>query len=551
MLVRLAIRDVVLIDNLELSFTPGYAVLTGETGAGKSILLDALGLALGQRGDPGLIRHGMSQASVVAEFLVPGCRELLEEHGIEPQETLMLKRILQRAGHSKAYINDQPVTVGLLKRFGEELLEIHGQFDRLLTPSTHRAALDAFAKIHHGPVREAFQRWVVAKEALEKARETHLRILEERAFREAQARELTTLNPRHGEEEELLELRQRLSQGQRIYGSLQQAATCLSDTQGALSSLYQAEKAIQRVQDVLGDSGLPLLESLSKAIVETTDVHKTLQDIQYDLRYDPQRLGEIDDRIHALRQAARKYMVTTDALAVLREEAETRLQFLEQGDVIVEDLSQAATEACEHYKAQAGALTKTRLAAKKILEEAIHRELPALKLAQVRFDVKIDPLEANHWSESGMDDVAFYLATNPGQEPGPLAKVASGGELARLMLALKVVLAEENQRCTLIFDEIDQGVGGAVASAIGKRLVQLAQHCQVVAITHSPQVAAMAQLHFRVSKGLSELTGLAHTCVETLTDDQRREELARMLSGQEITGEARAAADRLLQQTGI
>lgn len=545
MLLRLAVQDIVLIDTLELVFEPGLTVFTGETGAGKSIVLDALGLVLGERGDPSLIRQGCDHASVMAEFsYLPSLESVLEEQGIPSQDTLMLRRVLQRTGPSRAYINDSPVSIGFLKRLGEWLLEVHGQFDRLLTPALHRQALDAFARLDNTPVREAYCRWQTLEDAYQKLALEQERHQYNSALLTAQVAELTAIKPRVGEEEELLSLRQRKVHGQRIEDALNQTAALLSGEQGALSALHNADKALQRVHDLLGASGEQTLAALSRGTIEINEVIGLVSQMQRESRYEPQQLQEIDDRLQQLRNMARKYNVTTDALSALLQTAEQSLQQITTAHDDVAALVQEKQQAQEAYRVVSETLHTQRLQAKEALMSSIKAELPALKLERAQFRVEVTELPAAQWGEYGKDAVSFQLATNPGQEPGALAKVASGGELARFMLALKVVLAEENDIHTLVFDEIDQGVSGPVAAAIGERLARLAQNCQVLVITHSPQVAAAAHQHFLVQKSLVE--GQMLTRVHLLTETARREEVARMLSGQEVTPEARAAAGKLL-----
>jgi DNA repair protein RecN (Recombination protein N) len=551
MLVRLAIQDIVLIETLELVFNPGLTVFTGETGAGKSIVLDALGLVLGERGDPGLVRQGCNQASVMAEFSLdtPSVTAMLEEFGIPHQDTLMLRRVLQRTGPSRAYINDSPVSVGLLKRLGEWLLEVHGQFDRLLAPALHRQALDAFAQVDGTAVRGAYQHW----QGLES---THQRLSLEQELQEqngvllaAQVAEIAALNPQPGEEEELLSLRQRMTHGQRIEDALDQTVGVLTGgQQGALQALHGAEKTLQRVQDLLGAPGIHALAALSRSIIEVNEAAGLVTQMHRDNHFEPYRLQEIDDRLQLMRVVARKYMVTTDALVELLETAQQTLQHITDNADGVAALAQQKHQAQQAYVLAADALHAQRLQAKESLVARIKAELPALKLERAQFHVDITPLPQSQWGEHGTDAVVFQVATNPGQEPGALAKIASGGELARLMLALKVVLAQKNDIQTIVFDEIDQGVSGPVAAAIGERLARLAQNCQVLVITHSPQVAAAANQHFLVQKALT--AGQMLTQVSVLTESTRQEELARMLSGQEITQEARAAAGQLLKFMG-
>jgi len=550
MLLRLAVRDIVLIDTLELVFEAGLTVFTGETGAGKSIVLDALGLVLGERGDAGLIRQGCDQASVMAEFscALPSLESFLEEQGIPSQDTLMLRRVLQRTGPSRAYVNDFPVSIGLLKRLGEWLLEVHGQFDRLLTPALHRQALDAFARLDNTAVREAYHHWRTLEEAYQRLALEQERYQYNSVLLAAQVAELMAIKPQVGEEEGLLSVRQRMVHGQRIEDALHQTAGLLSGGQGALTALHSAEKALQRVHDLLGTSGEQALAAISRGTIEVSEAVGLVTHMQRENCYEPHQLQEIDDRLQQLRNIARKYGVTTDALNELLETAQQSLQQIVNNSNDITTLAQEKQQAQEVYRLAASTLHTQRLQARDVLITQIKAELPTLKLERAQFYVEITELLPSQWGEHGMDMVAFKLATNPGQEPGALAKVASGGELARFMLALKVILAQENDIHTLVFDEIDQGVSGPVAAAIGERLARLARACQVLVVTHSPQVAAAANQHFLVQKLLTDGQMLTRVCA--LTDIARQEEVARMLSGQEVTQEARAAAGKLLKLTG-
>lgn len=550
MLSRLVIKDVVLIDTLELAFGDGLTVFTGETGAGKSILLDALGLALGMRGDPSLIRPGCSQAIVIAEFLTQDDRlkEDLRAAGIPDHETLVLRRVLNRTGPSRAYINDQLVTLGLLKDISPYLLEIHGQFDRLLTPISHRKVLDELGQIETKSISFVYAQWKALKEQYEASLATNDRMKVNLAFLQNQVDEIEALKPQPHEESYLLDLRQKLMQQDRIHEGLTQSIQALAGHSGVLTNLHACEKTLTRLQDLLPDKGKQALAALNRGIVEITEAQASLEEQRRDLLAEPWDLAAIDDRLQALRAIARKYGTTPECLGDQLHEAQQQLSLLSSFDEDIAKLQEAKEKTWLAYGEAAKVLHNQRMSAKEILVNRVNQELPALKLEKAQFQVVITELPLEKGTEEGIDSVEFFVTTNPDHPLGPLSKVASGGELSRLMLAMRVALAQQNHPCTLIFDEIDQGTGGAVASAIGERLMRLAEGSQVFVITHSPQIAACASHHILVSK-IQEGERLA-TRAETLSLEEKHEELARMLSGQEITHEARAAAGQLLKRTG-
>ncbi|QNQ09933.1 DNA repair protein RecN [Sphingomonas alpina] len=552
MLTALSIRDVVLIEALDLEFHDGLGVLTGETGAGKSILLDALGLALGARGDTALVRHGTAQAVVTASFDTPHrdgpIAALLNENGldIDSGEPLIIRRIVKADGGSRAFINDQPASAGLLRELGTHLVEIHGQHDDrgLLAPSGHRALLDAFGRIDSGPAARAHRTWRAAESELATAR-AELHIQErDREWLEHAVAELTAFAPETGEEEILATRRAGMQRGEKIADDLRAIADLLEGSDGGLARLRQAARILERVgedHEALGEA----LAAIDRAITEGAEAQDKVDEAAVALAFDPARLEEDETRLFDLRALARKHRVQPDDLAALTEELAARLDRIESGGAGIAALERALAEAAKTYDTEADVLTARRIEAAARLDAAVKGELAPLKLDAARFRTAIAPLAAESWGAAGKDRVEFEISTNPGAPFAALTKIASGGELSRFILALKVALAEEGGAATMIFDEIDRGVGGAVASAIGERLARLAGGTQLLVVTHSPQVAARGGHHLLIAKSHDGI--VTRTGVIVLDDAARREEIARMLSGARITDEARAQADRLLE----
>jgi DNA repair protein RecN (Recombination protein N) len=552
MLTALAIQNIVLIDQLSLEFQPGLSVLTGETGAGKSILLDSLGLVTGDRADSGLVRSGAASGTVSAEFAVPADHpvyELLAEQGLDSAgPDLVLRRQVGADGRSRAFVNDQPVGVALLSRIGSLLVEIHGQQGQLglLNPGNHRALLDAFGRLEPllAAVRSAHRDYRAAAEAADAARQELEQARRDEEFLRHAAEELDALSPRPGEEEELAEERTLMMHAEQIVGELSEAMEAIAGDGGAESALRVALRRLERVADKAGGRLEPVLEGLARAFGETEDASRTLQGVASDLEFDPRSLERIEERLFALRALARKHDCAVSDLPGIREQMVRQLEALDTGEQRLAELEAALKRADAAFVQAAEALSVARAEAACRLDGAVMAELPPLKLDRATFRTTVAPLPRERWTVSGGDEVRFEVSTNPGSAMGPLSKIASGGELSRFALALKVVLAESDSASTLIFDEIDQGVGGAVAAAVGARLARLAERAQVLVVTHSPQVAARGGRHLRVGKVVeSEMT---LTRVEVLSDSERREEVARMLSGATITEEARAAATRLL-----
>ncbi|MFD0987732.1 DNA repair protein RecN [Methyloligella solikamskensis] len=555
MLTSLSIRDIVLIDKLDLVFGEGLSVLTGETGAGKSILLDAFTLAIGGRGDAALVRKGASQGQVTAVFEpVPGhpVLDLLEENEIAQEGTLILRRVQNSDGRTRAFLNDQTVSIQLLKQVGQLLVEIHGQHDdrALIDQSGHRDLVDAYAGLT-GDVAELGKRWDTWK-AAEHALEEHAREIETiRAnadFVSHALEELRALDPQQGEEESLADRRALMMNAEKIAGELNEALDALEGEGTAQARIAAALRRIERQADSASALLTPVAEALEKVMLETENARNTIEHSLAEAAFEPEELEQAEERLFALRALARKHKVMVDDLPALTEKLEEELENLEQGESRLEALNQDVAKAREAFETKAVAVSDARQDAAAKLDEAIVAELGPLKLEKARFITKIERLPLEQGGPSGIDRVAFHVQTNPGTEPGPMMKVASGGELARFILALKVVLASRGSAPTLVFDEIDTGVGGATAAAIGERLARLADQVQVLVVTHAPQVAAQAHGHLRIAKesvdgdqGEAVATRVVH-----LEGAHRREEIARMLAGQEITDEARAAAERLM-----
>jgi DNA repair protein RecN (Recombination protein N) len=554
MLSRLSIRDIVLIERLDLGFHQGLSVLTGETGAGKSILLDSLALALGARGDGALVRAGAMQGQVTAVFDLPAGHAALiaaAEAGAEIEGDLILRRVQMADGRSRAYVNDQPVSMQVLRAIGAALVEIHGQHaDRaMIDPATHRDLVDDFAGLAED-VAELGALHAGWREAGRALREHQARI--EAARREADyirhaTAELEKLAPEPGEEERLAGERQRMMQAEKVTGDLREAADLLSGDSAPGPTLLAVLRRLERRREQAGPDLAEAVTALDAALQSLDLAHQSLDAELRQAEFDPRELERIEERLFALRAAGRKYQTPVDDLPALAAKLAGDIEALDHGEAELVRLEKelAAREAVLSTKARM--VSEKRQNAARALDEAIAAELPPLKLERARFETRVEPDPAR-LEASGIDRVEFHVATNPGSRPGPMMKVASGGELARFMLALKVTLADRGSAPTLVFDEIDTGVGGVVADAIGARLARLASRVQVLAVTHAPQVAARASTHFEISKAAIGEGDRVATGVRLLDDGARREEIARMLSGAAITDEARAAAARLLER---
>lgn len=573
MLLSLSIGDVVLIDSVDISFGEGLCVLTGETGAGKSILLDSLGLALGMRASASLVRseNGATEpdrdskpkATVAAAFSVDGNRplfELLEEHALEAPDTgepLLLRRSVDAKGRSRAFVNDQPVGALLLRRIGDMLVEIEGQFasQGLMDESTHRDSLDGFAGLSDRrlAVSKLWHHWRETETALATARREIEDARREEDYLRHAAAELATLDPQPDEEQALADSRTLLMHGEKLIEALASAEKTLTDRDGVDDRLVKALRILTRQAGDVGGRMDPILAALELASDNLADAMTALRSLMIDSEPDPTKLENCEERLFALRAAARKHNVAVDTLPRLREEMEAKLLALDDTSAALKALEAACAKARADYINAATALSESRARQAAKLNKAVDTELPALKLEKARFVTLVERQDETGWGPSGFDHVRFEVATNPGMAPGPLARVASGGELARFLLALKVVLQQAHGVPTLVFDEVDSGLGGAAAAAVGERLARLSESAQVLVVTHSPQVAAFGRQHLRVAKGEAPSqkgkdaapTGTV-TIVEELSAAERQEEIARMLAGARITDEARAAAASLM-----
>jgi len=558
MLAALSIRDIVLIDKLDLEFGEGLSVLTGETGAGKSILLDAFSLAIGGRGDAALVRQGASQGQVTAIFdLAPShpVFTLLAANGIAAEDALILRRVQGSDGRSRAFINDTSVSVQLLRQVGQALVEIHGQHDdrALIDASGHRDLVDAFGGLSGEATRvaEAYEAWQGAE--TERARhESEIAATRANADYVSHAlEELSQLNHERGEEDALASRRQLMMNAEKIAAELAEALDALQGEGTGGARLAAALRRIERQASVAGPVLTLVAEALERVLAETDTARARIEEALALTAFEPKELDRAEERLFALRALARKHKVTVDDLPALVERLETELAALDTSEARAGELGRIAEAARQTYEALATGLSKARNEAAKRLDREVAGELGPLKLEKASFITNIEAVELAAGGPGGIDRIAFWVRTNPGTEPGPLMKVASGGELARFILALKVVLAARGSAPTLVFDEADAGVGGATAAAVGERLARLASRVQVLAVTHAPQVAAVASGHLLIAKEpVRGPDGEAMaTRVAVLEGEHRREEIARMLAGQTITDEARRAAERLMSRS--
>ena len=548
MLRQLSIRDVVLIDRLELEFEPGLGVLTGETGAGKSILLDGLGLALGMRADTGLVRAGEGQASVTAEFDLPADHPIfaqLSDQGIEREagEALLLRRTLKADGGSRAFAGGSSVPAAALREIAAGLVEIHGQHDDrgLLNPKGHRALLDAFGRIDSGTIERAWSYMAALEERLDAQRQAVADADRDREWLDYSIAEIAALDVEAGEEVKLADARQLMKNAARIEDDLAALDQHFSGSDGGLSQLRQAARRLERIADahpLLAEA----LAATDRATIEAAEAEQKIEEARRALAHSPIDLESAEARLFELRGLARKHRVEPDALPGLLADMRDRREAIDNGAEAVAALERDLTLARNDYSVEATALSAARRDAAARLDAAVAGELAPLKLDAARFRTAFADADPG---PAGTDRVEYEVSTNPGAPFGPLTRIASGGELSRFILALKVALAEAGDAATMIFDEIDRGVGGAVASAIGERLARLALKSQLLVVTHSPQVAARAAHHYRIEKS-SDGT-VTRTTVRKLSEDERREEIARMLSGAAITDEARAQAAKLLE----
>lgn len=554
MLQSLSIRNVVLIDKLDLDFKSGLSVLTGETGAGKSILLDSLGLVLGNRAETSLIRQGEDKLSVTAQFSLqkqtPALRALLDEYEIEADDELLIKRSLTCDGKGKIFINDQPAGAKLLKEIGKYLVEVHGQFDNqgLLNPANHLDVLDAYGA--YKPLVErtaaAFAAYKKARAARQEAEKNIARAKEDEENLRHWVDELEKMNPRPDEEDELGKKRQEMMNAEKIIDSLNYAYGALTERADVQGAIRSAQSAMDKANTLVDGRYQTIIDMLDQALIDISETVNELEEVSHNVSLNQNELENIEERLYALRGLARKHNVAVSDLPQTLADFRNRLSTIELGEEGIAALRKAEDTAKLDYVKAANELSSARQAAALQLDNKVMSELPPLKMEKARFVTVVEKMDESGWSEKGFNNVYFTVATNPNSPQGPLNKIASGGELARFMLALKVNLAQSSSVATMIFDEVDAGVGGATAQAVGERLARLARDVQVLVVTHSPQVAACGNNHFKVEKSTAD--NVTTTTVRELTKIEKSEEIARMLAGEVITDAARAAAKVLMKE---
>ncbi len=557
MLRRLTIQNIVLIEKAELVFEGGLSVLSGETGAGKSILLDSLGLVLGARADSGLVRRGEASGQVAAEFDITGrndIRAALSELEIEADDQLIIRRSIASDGKTRALVCDQPVTVAALKKLGELLVEIHGQHDQrsLQDRTIHRDLLDGFGKLHkeRASVAQCFQAWRECTRQVTALEAEIAQAEREQDYLNHMRGELKALDPKAGEEEQLSETRTRMMQSEKLFEVLNESLSELSSPSPMSMRVRSVLRTLTRSQLTSGEAFQAVCDALDKAATLLDEAQDSLEAIGREASFDPAKLEAIEERLFALKAAGRKYNLPVEELVVLKAQVADKLALLASQAEQLSALKSKEAQARSALMQAAAVLSDKRVMAAKKLEKAVLNELKPLKMEGTQFHIHIEREGQEHWSQAGFDRVEFTCATNVTKgekaELASLSKIASGGELSRFMLAMKVALAEGSQTATMIFDEIDTGTGGAVADAIGARLAALGKQAQVLVVTHLPQVAARGAQHIKVSK--QEKSGKVTTTVTSLSSKQREEELARMLAGASITPEALKAAQKLLEQ---
>ena len=551
MLKSLSIRNVVLIDKLDLDFQNGFSVLSGETGAGKSILLDSVGLLLGKRAEVGMIRSGCDKLSVCGSFEIADKKgelaALCAEYDLDFEHEIIIKRTLNQDGKGKIFFNDQPITQKLLKEIGSYLVEIHGQFDNqgLLNPATHLSVLDGYGAYPEKitVLKTAFAAYKKAKDnrvnaeakiAQSKADEDNLRHWVD---------EFQKMQPRENEQEELEEKRRQMMNAEKILENLDAAYKALNQG-GVQSALRQAQAAISRVNVLLNGKFDNIYSLLDTALVNADEAGEEIEAASNEVSLNQNELDAVEERLFALKALARKHNTTIEELPLVWQQMEENLRNLEHGEDDIENLRKLEEAAFKDYVKKATEVSQARLAAALRLDGKIQAELPDLKMEKARFMTQISTKPENQWNENGRDDVCFMVSTNPNTPYGSISKIASGGELARFMLALKVNLAQTSQVETMIFDEVDTGIGGATAQAVGEKLAKLGEQVQVLVVTHSPQVAAQSKYHYKVEK--TTVDNVTTTSLRELSAAEKTEEVARMLSGEHITDEARAAAKVLI-----
>lgn len=553
MLESLSVRNFVLIEKLDVDFTSGFTILSGETGAGKSILLGALGLVMGNRADVDLIRSGTDKLSVTATFSAPQkespINTIAKENDIEIDGSIIIKRSLNADGKSKIFINDQPISLKLLKEFASELVEIHGQFDNqgLLNQANHIGILDNYGKYFQKieQVRDFYNQYKQATQNRIKALQQLEQSKQEENNLKAWVDELQKLKPISGEEEDLGKRRAEIMNSEKIIESFNLAYSSLMREFDIFASLRRAEGAISRINNLLDNKYSNIAETLEQAVINLDESVRQIEDASANLNYNANEADQIEQRLFALRAAARKHQVSADELPQKLQEMQEKLAAIENGEDNLISLTKIEEKTRLQYLTAAKELSEKRKQAANLLDKKVMKELPPLKMEKAKFVTAIEELPENQWNSSGIDNISFTVSTNPNSPQGPLNKIASGGELARFMLALKVNLAAENEQKTMIFDEVDSGIGGATAEAVGTRLRDLAKKAQVLVVTHSPQVAACGQNHFKVFKQTQN--NITTTYIKLLSAKEREEEIARMLAGEKISDEARAAAKVLIK----
>ncbi len=552
MLRSLSIRNVVLIDKLDIDFSRGFGVLTGETGAGKSILLDSLGLVLGKRAETSLIRQGAEKLSVSAVFDMPDnedFKSLLAESDLEAEGDIMIKRNLSTNGSGKIFFNDQQISAKLLKDIGKYLVEIHGQFDNqgLLNPSNHQKVLDEFGGYWDLLLkcRKAWEEYRDASNKLAFAEHNIAKAKEEEDNLRHWIKELEVLSPQEGEIDELQKKRQEFMHAEKIIENLNYAYAALTQGKDISSAIRMAQSGVDKANGYVEGKYDDIYASLDSALAEILNAVSSIEDASAEIGLNSDEQAAIDSRLFALKDVARKHGVTPEALPETLAKFKEQLQSIELGEDGLEALRKDEQQKRLAYITAANALHQARIAAAQKLDKKVMSELPPLKMDKARFVTHIEQKGEGGWSNTGFDDVCFTVSTNPNSPQGPINKIASGGELARFMLALKVNLATTGSIPTMIFDEVDSGIGGAVAQAVGERLARLGQEVQVLVVTHAPQVAALGSTHFKVEKHTKN--DITTTTVNKLSEAERKEEIARMLAGEVITDEARAAAVKLMK----
>lgn len=554
MLTSLSVRNLVLIDRLELDFQGGLSVLTGETGAGKSILLDALGLVLGSRAETSLIRHGEEKLGVAAEFVLKDKShpvfELFKEYELESEEEISIKRVLDTNGKGKIFINDQPITAKLLKEIGKLLVEVHGQFDNqgLLNPANHLSVLDAYGNYPNllSDVKEKYAELVQARKNRKTAEETLEKAKTEEDNLKHWVDELEKLRITEDEEEVLSKRRLELMNAEKLLDSLNYAFGALTQGSDVQSALRSAQSALEKANNLTEGKYDEIVEMLEQALIQTSEAVNSIESAADNISMNNNELENIEERLFTLKALARKHGATISELPKTLEKFQAELNSIVLGGDNINKLRQAEEKARIEYVKSAKTLSDRRKETAKKLDENVMKELPPLKMEKARFVTLVAPQDENAWRADGYDDISFTVATNPNSPQGPINKIASGGELARFMLALKLNLAQSSSVKTMIFDEVDAGIGGATAEAVGERLARLAENVQVLVVTHSPQVASKGNNHFKVEKATQN--NVTTTKVSALSDEKKLEEIARMLSGENITEEARAAAKVLIRK---